>query len=356
MGVYSTRGLSAVEKLQYKLELNPYYPFTQIDDGLFEYVIRYQRFAGGFFTLLLGAVLLIILIFTDSADSGWFLLPVLMVIMSTFAVVQYRDARIYLVDNVHGVYSFSVGKKVVSEGELHHVYIRLRKRLHTSGRTYYYLVLNGYRFDQVFLSQATHELEELRELGRRLATTLHLNYFDEANTSTLHRIVHFPPDRHQKAVMKTQRRFEEMRAEQERARAAADSAAEAAGAGGGRGGHGDAGNAGMRHPAMLQRRSTLRPRIHSFSSQSLNLSQYSNDSGMSNSTRSILGSRPSQGAPALLVHSRRSGADSVDGRVSTAVDTGAPAPGASKVRGGPVSLNRSNTRERVWTPEHLKSQ
>jgi hypothetical protein len=191
MVIFKKRKLTPVEKLTRKLRHNQYYPFKITDNGLFEYSIRYTRFLAGWIGLGFWGALLATMFASGQSQSSFFLLVVGGVILSIFAIQTYKDPRIYLLDPKNKVYSFSVGPVVQVQDELYNVYIRLRKRL-DSGRTYYYLVMNGKGMDRVYLSDTVTEAYGLRELGQQMAANLGLNYFDEEHVSTHHRVIHFP--------------------------------------------------------------------------------------------------------------------------------------------------------------------
>lgn len=187
-GIFFKRQLTAVEKLENLLEENPCYPFKQNEDKL-EFSARYARFWAGLIGSIVSLIVVILMAALDQFENTYFLWPALALIVSLFTLYSYREVRNYTLDPTTLTYTFRLGQRVVVKSEYHNVYIRLRSKI-ASGHVYYYLIFNGYRIDKIFVSSDSEDLTGMRRLGQRLASNLNLNYFDIANVSPHHVVMH----------------------------------------------------------------------------------------------------------------------------------------------------------------------
>lgn len=192
MGVFGRSRLEAHQVFAQHLDRNPYYPFTKVDDARFHYKTRYTRFWFSLGLLLMSIGLLVIFLSVEYVDGDFFFLPIATIIFSLALVWTYKDTRTYVLDGRSKTYAFFLGKRLVISADYHNVYIRLRKRFDSSGKPYFYLILNGFKMDRQILTGVTPKAYEMRKLGKRLAERLGINYFDEGNVSRQHVVRHFP--------------------------------------------------------------------------------------------------------------------------------------------------------------------
>jgi hypothetical protein len=194
MGSFTARRKSPVEKLQRKLELNPVWPFERRKDGTLVYSVWYSRFIVGVFGLVASCGMGVFLYVLESVGTNFFLWCVTGLVLSVFAIFNYKDRRLYVIDTKRRHYKFKLGAHTIIHGNLHDIYVRLRTRI-DSGTTYHYLIFCGYRIDKIFLSSACGDegLAGLRELGKEIAENLGINYFDNKNISGRHVVRNFPP-------------------------------------------------------------------------------------------------------------------------------------------------------------------
>ncbi|KAL7749060.1 hypothetical protein RI367_005464 [Sorochytrium milnesiophthora] len=153
--------------------------------------VRYLKLYVAVVALVVSASLAVVWITSGAVYSNYlFLFPVFGVIVSLAAIYNYRSRRVYLLDMMTGEYKFSHDDTVYTRGELHNVYIRLKREARGGGvsqtRKYYHLVYNGFQMDSRKISGSSRNIEELRRLGQQLAETLNINYFDESNSSEHH--------------------------------------------------------------------------------------------------------------------------------------------------------------------------
>eukprot|EP01006_Ploeotia_vitrea_P058743 TRINITY_DN70105_c0_g1_i1.p1 TRINITY_DN70105_c0_g1~~TRINITY_DN70105_c0_g1_i1.p1 ORF type:complete len:200 (+),score=78.24 TRINITY_DN70105_c0_g1_i1:70-669(+) len=189
MGIFSNRSLTPAEKLQALIKDNPTHPFLLNYKQQFVHEVRYTRFYIGIVGFVLTVAMVIVFVEFDLVETSFFLWPVSALIMSLFSIIQYRQTRTYILDPHTKTYTFMLGDRVVCKSKFHNVYIRLRKRI-DSGTPYYYLIFNGYRIDKLVLTAASRKYLDLRAVGQELAANLNINYFDEANVSDHHRVIH----------------------------------------------------------------------------------------------------------------------------------------------------------------------
>eukprot|EP00741_Cyanophora_paradoxa_P001900 tig00000523_g1840.t1 len=193
MGIFTQRK-TVYEQYSSKLDRNPVYPFKKLNDNVYRYEVRYSRFWVALVFLVLGLIGMIFCGIAGAVFQAYFVMTVGVTIFSLGTVYSYKDMREYVLDGNAKQYIFRIGKKEVTRGEYHNVYIRVRKRF-DAGRMYYYLIFNGYRIDKQIISGTSRKMEEMRELGQRLAEGLGINYFDEANVSQHHVVRHRRPEK-----------------------------------------------------------------------------------------------------------------------------------------------------------------
>jgi hypothetical protein len=189
---FSERRLTAVEQLERQLEANPEWPFRRTREGDLEYRVRYTRFFVGLALTALSVVLIAAFSASGLAGSSYFLYPVALLLFGVFTAANYREERSIVLSHDAGRYQFRCGRAVVQEGRLHNVYVRLRKRMdHFQG--HYFLILSGFHVDPQIISGVSQDAAALRKLGHRMSQNLRINYFDEPNISSHHRVVHWRP-------------------------------------------------------------------------------------------------------------------------------------------------------------------
>eukprot|EP00455_Lapot_gusevi_P036224 TRINITY_DN4023_c0_g1_i2.p1 TRINITY_DN4023_c0_g1~~TRINITY_DN4023_c0_g1_i2.p1 ORF type:complete len:211 (-),score=31.87 TRINITY_DN4023_c0_g1_i2:329-961(-) len=187
--------MGAIEKFDEQLKKNPTHPFQRmILTETLEFRVRYTIFYVSVAGVFLSVLLIILLSTYGLSSSAYFLWPVGSLVLSLYGIFTYREERCYILDEANQRYIFKLGNQVVIEGPLHNIYIRLRKQI-DSARTYYYLILNGYRIDKYVLTGTSENMNKMRSLGQKLAHNLRINYFDEANISAQHRVLHVKKDK-----------------------------------------------------------------------------------------------------------------------------------------------------------------
>eukprot|EP00698_Gefionella_okellyi_P002462 TRINITY_DN1231_c1_g1_i2.p1 TRINITY_DN1231_c1_g1~~TRINITY_DN1231_c1_g1_i2.p1 ORF type:complete len:226 (+),score=38.40 TRINITY_DN1231_c1_g1_i2:265-942(+) len=194
MAIFTRSSLKAHERFLLKLAGNPTYPFQKLPNGKLVYTVRYLRLVFAILLLIGSATAFIIMIGFGLQYEQWFVYVTGIMVASGFATWTYRNQREYILDPQARTYTFRLkgSSDPLIESGLHNIYIRLRKQ-QASGKSYYYLVLNGYRVDRQILTDSTQNLEAMRAVGQQLASSIGINYFDEANISPHHSIIWLKP-------------------------------------------------------------------------------------------------------------------------------------------------------------------
>ncbi|KAI8919594.1 hypothetical protein BC831DRAFT_481121 [Entophlyctis helioformis] len=184
--------------LSQRLLENPYFPFTYTGQGAaLELTVRYEGFYLAILVFLVSSGVAVAWIATDYVSNGFFPLAVMTMIVAMAVMYHFRIIRRYTLYPNDYQYEYASGDQVHVHGDFSNIYIRLHREALESlyrQRTYY-LVLNGFEMDRLPLCAPTPNLDELRQIGQRIASNLNLNYFDEANISKHHVIRHFRNDR-----------------------------------------------------------------------------------------------------------------------------------------------------------------
>ncbi|KAJ3372103.1 hypothetical protein GGF31_002365 [Allomyces arbusculus] len=198
---------SAEDKLREEIEINQYYPFTVVEPNVYRLSVRYKKLYVAIAGLLVSLMFIITWTSTNLVQkNNLFLFPLFGAIISILSIYNYRANRIYLIDMNALEYTFSHDQNLYTRGELHNVYIRLKREARGTNvgggrqKRYYYLVFNGYQMDQRRISGSSPNMQEMRRLGQLIAANLNLNYFDENNSSEHHVLRHLRATKGQTAA------------------------------------------------------------------------------------------------------------------------------------------------------------
>ncbi|KAI8617346.1 hypothetical protein BC830DRAFT_117992 [Chytriomyces sp. MP71] len=186
---------TAEVSLEEKLRSNPYYPFSVVRRKEIEFSVRYRTLYVAIAGFLVSIVMLIAWITGNLLSNAFFVLPMVIMVVSLAAIWNYKDTRYYTLFPREKMYAFSHNRTVHVRGPYYNIYIRLRMEVRSGSKPYYHLVLNGYEIDTRRISGSSTNLEKLRRLGQKIAGNLNINYFDHANTSKHHVIRHFRTDK-----------------------------------------------------------------------------------------------------------------------------------------------------------------
>lgn len=189
--VFRRNRLTAAEALEQKVLGSPFYPFTlDPSTNLLTFRRRKLQFWFGVVGLVVSSAALIALVATGNWPGGGLLYACLVEILSIFICITDRRPCVYVLDHKRAIYQFKYGDELVQQSKLHNICIRLRKRIVT-GRPYYYIILFGLHIDRQILSGTSTKRVEMRRVAQKIASNLHLNYFDDSDISQHHRVVHY---------------------------------------------------------------------------------------------------------------------------------------------------------------------
>lgn len=73
--------------------------------------------------------------------------------------------------------------KILLEEPVHNCYIKLQRKYDGNKEPHFYLILGGFKLDDIRISRMARHDGALRLLGSRLASTMGINYFDYDNNS-----------------------------------------------------------------------------------------------------------------------------------------------------------------------------
>ncbi|GKT24262.1 Protein of unknown function DUF4579 like protein [Aduncisulcus paluster] len=153
-----------VKELEKKVKENPYFPFNRVGD---------QKF-----------------LLQQSYVELYIALGVL-VVSSLFLIIS-ASLKQYILDGDKKTCTFKVGREMVIVN-YHNIYIRLRKsESQFSSKELYGLMFDGYRIDShpITIRPSHRTNAKLRELGKKIAKNLNINYFDPTNMSKHHVLRH----------------------------------------------------------------------------------------------------------------------------------------------------------------------
>ncbi|XP_046875667.1 transmembrane protein 249-like [Hypomesus transpacificus] len=128
--------------------------------------------------------------FDDHNKYGGFLVFTLCLSLWLLSSGAFR--RRLVIDHMKKEYRFYIHEHLRHCGPLHQIYIRLISQKSGQGRRMFKLMLNGYKIEERELSGFSEKYELLECQGRRIANKLNLNYFDYADISKRHIVVHRP--------------------------------------------------------------------------------------------------------------------------------------------------------------------
>lgn len=197
-GIFSSWDYSFLDKaenvLKKNLDINPVYPFEEIEPNIFILNVVSARFTITV-TIIIITVVITGIVFGLAGPNEYLLFPILVIFLfSKQALASYEERR-YVLDSNELMYEYYRGDKLIYRGHYHNCYIRLKGQNSGGGETYYAVVLNGFNLDEQAISATTVRLKKLAKLGRKLAARLNLNYFDSPDKSHCHVIRHTCPHR-----------------------------------------------------------------------------------------------------------------------------------------------------------------
>merc|ERR1712048_199483 len=186
---------SPINVLLEQRKRNKYYPFVETKNDYGEPVFRLNYRMSGYYRLSVAIILM-----TGDQDA------IVMIVVSIIACISLWSLNLGQlsvdVESDGENYTYYHNGKKIYCGHVSDVYIRTKMGYSTGGGgEFYYLVMSGYNIEEYRISQNVtvsrqvngkpgNELRELKRLGKKIAHGLNLNYFDIADRSKEHRIVH----------------------------------------------------------------------------------------------------------------------------------------------------------------------
>ena len=166
------------------LDKNPFYPFKQLNSYEFEYMYRY--YYSGILCITFSIIFATISIFNfkifkDYKSVSFFLAILLVVFISIilflFSIISFnkRTIRLNLLKNK---YDLLIQDKLIATNHIHNLYIRLNEKHILKTKLFYRLTLCGKNIENIVISSYSPNLQMIRNLGRRIAQNLFINYFD----------------------------------------------------------------------------------------------------------------------------------------------------------------------------------
>ena len=175
------------------LDLNPVYPFDVVSLNVYVFRRRSSSFVSGLCMLMVTLLITGLIYGLGGSINEYFLLPIVMISYSLYRTLYNLQWRTVVIYSNLRKYEFYVGKKLVYQGHIHNIYIRL-KGMKTGGEDVIYnLVLDGFMLDEQELSGSTTMHDKMARLGRKLAYKLDINFFDYEDKSRGHVIRHRCP-------------------------------------------------------------------------------------------------------------------------------------------------------------------
>ncbi|KYO46744.1 transmembrane protein 249 [Alligator mississippiensis] len=182
------------QKLVQCLQDNVHFPFEVQQPKVF--VVEYYRDTlwKGALLLLLSAVGCGLYFQTEKGDqdyAGFFAFGIL---TGLWLVLCSASKRRLVINHRRGFYRLYIRERLWHQGPLHQIYVRLTAQQDAYGKSFYSLVVSGYRLEELVLARLSTDYEQqMQALGRRLAHKLYLNYFDCQEASGRHVVRHWPP-------------------------------------------------------------------------------------------------------------------------------------------------------------------
>eukprot|EP00764_Aduncisulcus_paluster_P010898 gnl/Carplike_NY0171/3941_a5323_316.p2 GENE.gnl/Carplike_NY0171/3941_a5323_316~~gnl/Carplike_NY0171/3941_a5323_316.p2 ORF type:complete len:208 (+),score=14.03 gnl/Carplike_NY0171/3941_a5323_316:7-630(+) len=181
-----------VKELEKKVKENPYFPFNRVGDQKFLLQQSYVELYIALGVLVVSSLFLIISASLKWVNNLLFLYFIPIFLGSLCFVVVYWSPRQYILDGDKKTCTFKVGREMVIVN-YHNIYIRLRKsESQFSSKELYGLMFDGYRIDShpITIRPSHRTNAKLRELGKKIAKNLNINYFDPTNMSKHHVLRH----------------------------------------------------------------------------------------------------------------------------------------------------------------------
>lgn len=199
---------SPIRTLEAERKHNKYYPFieTKNKDGEPVYRLEYRksgwnRYIG---TIIITSICIIKGILKDWDPDCIFLMSIIW-LTALYILLFKKWGKLTLDVETDGEnYHYYSNDNLLYCGHVSDVYIRAKMGYSMAGGgEYYYLVLHGFNVEEYRISgkitiskvkgglrKSGSELKDLKRQGKRIAHNLNLNYFDTADRSKEHRIVH----------------------------------------------------------------------------------------------------------------------------------------------------------------------
>ena len=196
------QNISKLKKLYFKFlqRLNPAYPFERRTYGVYVFTKTYTNHLRTAFWLLVACGIYFAILFTcDPAnyttriDTLFF--PVIGTLIAFWLIWSFSWTHTIVLNYPKFRYEYYIGEQIVSVGPVVDLYVRM-KVLFAGEEDMFYLITIGAKYvPEIEFTQLSINGELYRKVGKRLAKTLNVNYFDIMDLSPLHDCRH-PTTRH----------------------------------------------------------------------------------------------------------------------------------------------------------------
>ncbi|ODM92397.1 Transmembrane protein [Orchesella cincta] len=185
--------LGAVERYYFEQKENTTHPFEDLGDGFYYITVRSDKFLFG-----VGLITTTVTCFTlFCLFVGFYGFPLALFLVTfsygVFSMYGNLSTKELIISRNGGyLMRFKGTTKPLVEEPIHNCYIKLQRKYDANKLPHYYLILGGFRLDDIRITGSGAHDGALRLLGSRLAARMGINYFDYDNNSTLHQIIHYP--------------------------------------------------------------------------------------------------------------------------------------------------------------------
>ncbi|GAV06535.1 hypothetical protein RvY_16504 [Ramazzottius varieornatus] len=180
--------------------VNPAYPFERRTYGVYVFSKKYTNHLRTAFWLLLACGIYFAIIFTgDPAnyitriDTLFF--PVIGTFIAFWLIWRFSWSHTIVLNYPKFRYEYYIGEQIMSVGPVVDLYVRMKVLFAGEEDMFYHIAIGAKYIPEIEFTQLSANGNLYRRVGKRLAETLHVNYFDIMDLSPLHDCRH-PTTRH----------------------------------------------------------------------------------------------------------------------------------------------------------------